>query len=87
MKLFTRHLEIISEERNCGILTPPTNDREAIYFLKNYLLGEDWYVVSPIGHEQVNTEMVHEILLRYSRKYRKEYRRYLKIIERRRKNK
>lgn len=87
MKLFTRHLERISEERNCGILTPPTTDREVIYFLKNYLLGEDWYVCSPIGHEQCNTEIIHAILMKYSRQYRKEYRRYLKIGERRRNKK
>lgn len=75
---FTEFLEKISVERNCGILSPPTKPYEALSFLKDYLLGEDWYVVSPINSEQVNTEMVHEILYKYSHKYRKEYKKWLK---------
>ena len=72
MLKFREHLDKISKERNCGILTPPTTDREAVEFLLDYLLGEDWYVVDPLSHEQVNTQMIHAILLRYSRRYRKE---------------
>lgn len=79
---FTEHLTEISKSRNCGILTPPTTDREALYFLHKYLLGEDWYVMSPVGNEQVNTEMVHDILYKYSRKYRREYKKYLKDLKR-----
>lgn len=81
---FTEFLNVISRTRDCGILSPPTTDREALDFLRIYLLGEDWYVVNPLGSEQVNTEMVHDILYKYSRKYRKEHKRYLKERRKRR---
>jgi hypothetical protein len=48
----------------------------ALEFLKNYLLGEDWYVVSPISTKQVNTEIVYEILYRHSKKFRIELEKY-----------
>lgn len=52
---------------------PPALDAQlALQFLKDYLLGEDWYVVNPLGQEQINSEMVAEILSKYSKKYRKE---------------
>lgn len=44
----------------------------AVDVLIEYLLGEDWYVVAPIHNSQVNTVAVHEILMKYSRKYRKD---------------
>lgn len=50
------------------------SDREFIYFAIHYLLGEDWYVVDPLGNDQVNEIALLEILERYSRKYRKESR-------------
>ena len=51
-----------------------THNSEA---LQDYLLGEEWYVVSPLSHEQVNTELVHDILYKFSKKYRKEYKKSL----------
>lgn len=73
-KLFT---EWLKEELEKG-KTPKLNDRQALLFLQNYLLGEDWYVVSPLTNEQVNVELVHDILYKYSKKYRKEYKKNLK---------
>ena len=52
----------------------------AVNFLCNYLLGEDWYCVMPIHAEQVNTEIVHSILMKYSRRYRKEYKRAVRRL-------
>ena len=51
---------------------PPLNAQLAIQFLKDYLLGEDWYVINPLGQEQINTEIVSDILYKYSKRYRKE---------------
>ena len=45
MKTFTEWLEKDSE--GCGMLSPPMNPQQAMDFLKDYLLGEDWYVINP----------------------------------------
>ena len=70
------------DAEDCGIMQPHCSDALALQFIKDYLLGEDWYVVKPVNHEQCNSQLVHEILYKYSRAYRKEYarasRRYIK---------
>lgn len=58
---------------------PPCLDAQtALNFLTDYLLGEDWYVVDPLCQQQINTEIVSNILSKYSKKYRKEKRKYYK---------
>ena len=47
-------------------------DREFVHFIIKYLLGEDWYVVDPLGHEQINQIALEEILDKYSKEFRKE---------------
>ena len=64
------------DAKDCGLMQPPCKDGLALEFLKDYLLGMDWYVVNPVNHEQCNTQLVHEILLKYSRQYRKEYNKF-----------
>lgn len=61
-----------------NIFNPPISSDEAIHFLLIYLLGENWYSPNPLPQEQINTEIVHEILLKYSKKYRKEYKAWKK---------
>ena len=52
---------------------PPCLDpQEALSFLEKYLLGEDYYIVNPMPNIQANCEVVHDILYKYSKKYRKE---------------
>lgn len=58
-----------------NIFAPPLNPQKAISFLCDYLLGEDWYTVNPISQEQINTEIVYEILRKYSKKFKKELKR------------
>jgi len=82
-KTFTEH---INEEDNkpnqkSNLFNPPTTDSDALYFLKDYLLGENWYDVNPVSNDQINTQMVHEILMKYSRKYRKERKKFKKELE------
>ena len=55
-----------------NIFPPPLEAQEAINFLKDYLLGEDWYSNNPISTKQINVEIVDEILSKYSKLYRKE---------------
>lgn len=59
--------------KDMGLMQPPLNAQLAVDFLKNYLLGEDYYVINPVNTEQCNAQIVHDILWRYSRQYRKEY--------------
>lgn len=76
-KLFAKWLKKEFEKDKGNLLPPKLDDRQALLFLQTYLLGEDWYVVSPLTHEQVNTELVNDILYKYSKKYRKEYKKEL----------
>ena len=48
------------------------SDAEFRDFIIQYLLGEDWYVVDPLGQTQVNEIALYRILEKYSKKYRKE---------------
>lgn len=48
------------------------SDAEFRVFVIQYLLGEDWYVVDPLGQTQINEIALQQILEKYSRKYRKE---------------
>ena len=76
MQTFTDWLG--NDSIDCGIMSPPMEAEKALSFLTDYLLGENWYVVDPISPKQVNTNIVHEILWKYSKKYRKEYKQYRK---------
>lgn len=55
-----------------NIFAPPLEPQMALDFLCDYLLGEDWYSVNPISQKQINTEIVGNILYKYSKRYRKE---------------
>lgn len=74
MSNFAKWLAEQEEGDNKGnIFAPPLNAQQAVNFLIDYLLGEDWYVSDPVGAEQVNSEAVDSILLKYcKRRYRKE---------------
>lgn len=50
------------------------SDTEFRQFIIQYLLGADWYVVDPLGQEQINEIALHEILTQYSKRYKKEKR-------------
>ena len=63
-----KFIEILKDD-SYGIYPAPTAAQLAVGVLCDYLLGEDWYVVDPIGVEQVNTKIVDEILRAYSPKY------------------
>ena len=76
MQTFTGWLE--NDSIDCGIMSPPMEAEKALSFLTDYLLGENWYVVAPISPKQVNTNRVHEILWKYSKQYRKEWKQYIK---------
>lgn len=70
-------MKLLPEERD--IFPIETNAQDAINILCQGLLGEDWYIVDPIGNSQVNTLIVDEILYKYNKKYRKEANKYRKM--------
>lgn len=47
-------------------------DAEFRAFAIKYLLGENWYVVDPLGQNQINEIALYEILEKYSKRYKKE---------------
>ena len=49
MQTFTDWLE--NDSIDCGIMSPPMEDKKALEFLTDYLLGENWYVVDPFKPE------------------------------------
>ena len=75
-KQLTYWLQYVAKDY--GLMQPPMKDTLALDLLKDYLLGEDWYIINPVNHEQGNTQLVHEILMKYSRQYREEYNRAIK---------
>ena len=48
---------------------------EFVHFAIKYLLGDDWYVADPLGHNQINQVALEEILYMYSKKFKKEIKR------------
>lgn len=69
---FTKWLDDNWVENN--MFCPNLDAQLALNFLKDYLLGEDWCVTIPLSQEQINTEIVNDILLKYSKEYKKERR-------------
>lgn len=59
--------------RNTGdnIYPDGIHAKEALNVLKEFFLGEDWYVADPITSKQVNVYIVDAILSKYPRKYKK----------------
>ena len=48
------------------------SDAEFRKFAIDYLLGEDWYVVDPLGQTQINEIALFEILEKYSKRFKRE---------------
>lgn len=75
---FTKWLKLENSKDPDNILPPGLDFEKAIYFLKNYLLGEDWYVNYSGSAKQITTDIVYDILKKYSKKFRKELKAYEK---------
>lgn len=76
---FIKEKESKREDKD-NIYCTGITDREFVHFIIKYLLGENWYVVDPLGHEQINQIALEEILDSYSKKFRKELLRYKKGV-------
>lgn len=69
---FLKWLKKENEKDKENMMPVALNAQLAISFLKDYLLGQDWYSPNPVSAEQVNTEIVYEILEKYSKEFKKE---------------
>ena len=59
------------EDKN-NIFGVGITDAEFRKFAIDYLLGEDWFVVDPLGQTQINEIALDEILSKYSKRFKKE---------------
>ena len=66
-----KFLQII-EDDSYGLCPAPMSADLAINVLVDYLLGEDFYIVTSMSREQAYTELVATILEKYSKAYRKD---------------
>lgn len=69
--------EWINNQPDYGICNPPMSSDQALDFLFEYLIP-DHYDPNPESCEQVNTYVVYEILMKYSKEFRREVRDYTK---------
>lgn len=67
-----------SREDKDNIFGVGISDTEFRKFIIDYLLGENWYVVDALGQTQINELALYEILDKYSRRYRKEHKKWKK---------
>ena len=77
---FLEWLKLENSKDPDNMLPPGLDFEKAIYFLKDYLLGEDWYVSYSGSAKQITTDIVYEILKKYSKKFRKELKTYEKVV-------
>lgn len=69
------------EDTSCGLYPAPMEAQQAVNILIDYLLGDDWYVVSPMNQKQVNACAVEQILDKFSKKWVKDWKIYKKTTD------
>ena len=57
----------ISREDKDNICPIGLSDSEFIEIMKNIFLGHDWCIVMPLGHNQINEEILEDILFKITR--------------------
>lgn len=72
----------MNKYREKNILPNPTSGQEAFDQIRDYILGEDWYVVDSMPTDQVNTIAIEEIKNKWNRATGRELRdKWNKIID------
>ncbi len=61
-----------------GLYPAPMEAQEALDILTSYLLGDDWYVTDSMGAKQVNAIITEQILDKYSKKWKKDWKNFEK---------
>lgn len=75
---FTEWLE---DNKKYGILPPPMELEQFEKFLTQYLFDKEPQIVMPVNEKQARTEILFDILSKYSKKFGKEWKTYLKKSE------
>jgi hypothetical protein len=61
-----------------GLCPAPMGAQEALNILTSYLLGDDWYIVGSMNVEQANACVTEQILDKYSKKWKKDWKNFEK---------
>lgn len=59
-----------------GLVPAPMNAQEALDILTSYLLGDEWYIAGSMNTKQANAIITEQILDKYSKKWRKDWKRF-----------
>ena len=69
------------EDNTYGLCPAPMDAQLALNILTDYLLGEDWYIAGSMSVEQANACVVEQILDKYSKQWKKDWKNYEKETE------
>lgn len=61
-----------------GFCPAPMDAQEALDILTSYLLGDNWYTAVPLGTKQCNAVITEQILDKYSKKWKKDWKHFEK---------
>lgn len=73
----SKFVDAVVKDDSYGIFPPPTEAQTGLDTIQEYLMP-GFQVADPISSKQINTVFVHELLMKYSRKYRKHYKRAIR---------
>ena len=63
-------------DTSCGLIPAPMDAQVALDILTSYLLGDDYYFAGSCNVEQGNAIVVEQILDKYSKKWRKDWKHF-----------
>ena len=69
--------EWLDNQESYGVFSLPMDAQTAVDFLRGICWVKKWYTIN-LNKQQANTEIVHEILYKHSRSYKKELERWKK---------
>lgn len=55
----------LTDKKDYGIFNPCMKAQTAVDELCNFFLGDDWYATGGMGAEQINTEIVYDIEMKF----------------------
>lgn len=64
-----------------GLFPAPLEAQEALDILTSYLLGDDWCVAASMSTDQCNACVVEQVLDKYSKKWKKDWKYYKKSCQ------
>jgi hypothetical protein len=66
------------EDTTYGLCPAPLPAQEALFILKDYLLGDTWYHTLACSQEQENAIIVEQILDKHAKQWQKDWKNYEK---------